>query len=61
MKTVILDTETTGTDVEDRICQLAFLVLLLIHFVVGETIYSSTLTGLALILGGLAVQKSRRH
>ncbi len=27
MKTIILDTETTGTDAEDRICQLAFLVL----------------------------------
>ncbi|WP_457607728.1 exonuclease domain-containing protein [Nitratifractor sp.] len=27
MKTVILDTETTGTDAEDRICQLAYLVL----------------------------------
>ncbi len=38
-----------------------FLSLLLIHFVVGETIYSSTLTGLGLILGGLAVQKYRRR
>ncbi|ADV46113.1 3'-5' exonuclease [Nitratifractor salsuginis] len=27
MKTIILDTETTGTDAEDRICQLAYLVL----------------------------------
>jgi exodeoxyribonuclease X len=27
MYTVILDTETTGTDAEDRICQLAYLVL----------------------------------
>jgi len=34
-----------------------FLSLIVIHFVVGEDIYSSTLTGLALIVGGIVGQK----
>jgi len=34
-----------------------FLSLIVIHFIVGEDIYSSTLTGLALIVGGIVGQK----
>jgi len=44
-----------------RIANLIFLSpllsLVLIHFVVGEPVLPSTLAGLALILGGLLLQK----
>ncbi len=36
-----------------------FLSLFLIHYIVGEQILMSTLAGLALIIGGLGVQKSK--
>ncbi|WP_293761331.1 DMT family transporter [uncultured Aquitalea sp.] len=49
------------TDSAARIANLIFLSpllsLLLIHFIVGEAILPSTLFGLALILGGLLLQK----
>ncbi|RXZ45648.1 DMT family transporter [Crenobacter cavernae] len=49
------------TESTARIANLIFLSpllsLVLIHAVVGETIYPSTFIGLALILGGLALQK----
>ncbi|GGY02561.1 DMT family transporter [Paludibacterium paludis] len=49
------------TDSTAKIANLIFLSplvsLVLIHFIVGEPVYSSTLGGLALILGGLAIQK----
>ena len=38
-----------------------FLSLVLIHYVVGEEILASTLSGLALIIAGLGVQKSRHR
>ncbi|AXK38249.1 DMT family transporter [Crenobacter cavernae] len=49
------------TESTARIANLIFLSpllsLVLIHAVVGETIYPSTFVGLSLILGGLALQK----
>ncbi|TCP15569.1 drug/metabolite transporter (DMT)-like permease [Crenobacter luteus] len=49
------------TESTARIANLIFLSpllsLALIHLIVGETIYPSTFVGLALILGGLALQK----
>ncbi len=49
------------TDSTAGIANLIFLSplvsLLLIHFIVGEPVYASTLSGLAMILTGLAVQK----
>jgi len=38
-----------------------FLSLLLIHYVVGEEIYLSSVIGLALIVGGILIQRLRRR
>ncbi len=48
------------TDNTAKIANLIFIApfasLVFIHFLVGEEIYSSTLAGLALVMGGLVIQ-----
>ncbi len=47
----------TTAQVSNLIYLAPFLSLFIIHFLVGETIYASTLVGLAFILAGTVVQK----
>ncbi len=47
----------TAAQVSNLIYLAPFLSLFIIHFLVGETIYPSTLIGLAFILAGTVVQK----
>jgi drug/metabolite transporter (DMT)-like permease len=48
----------TTAHVVNLIYLVPFLSLLVIHFVLGETIFRSTLVGLALIITGIIVQKA---
>jgi drug/metabolite transporter (DMT)-like permease len=47
----------TTAQVSNLIYLAPFLSLFIIHFLVGETIYASTLVGLGFILAGTLVQK----
>jgi drug/metabolite transporter (DMT)-like permease len=53
-----LRTAETTACVASLIYLVPFLALIVVHFVVGETILPSTVVGLVLIVGGIMIQKS---